>query len=208
MDKGCALGPNRGINEEEPPVSQISRFAFDRRSLLGGAASLLAAPALVRAQAKALKIAVLLPRSGLFAQAGQSCHRGALAAPKTAAAYLAQMDGVLASLAESQRAAAAAAEKRRAARDAPARRARRHRLQRRGRRRAVRVPARGVDGARLARARRARERAAAARRRPAAAPAPADSYTSRGGVPQSSTEESHLSNGLVCKTEKGQRTCR
>ena len=44
-------------------------------------------------------------------------------------------------------------------------------------------------------------------RRPAA-PAPADSYTSRGGVPQSSTEETHLSNGLVCKTEKGQRTCR
>lgn len=41
-----------------------------------------------------------------------------------------------------------------------------------------------------------------------AAPAPADSYTSRGGVPQSSTEESLLSNGLVCKTEKGQRTCR
>jgi hypothetical protein len=41
-----------------------------------------------------------------------------------------------------------------------------------------------------------------------AAPAPADSYTSRGGVPQSSTEETHLSNGLVCKTEKGQRTCR
>jgi len=41
-----------------------------------------------------------------------------------------------------------------------------------------------------------------------AAPAPADSYTSRGGVPQSSTEESHMSNGLVCKTEKGQRTCR
>jgi len=40
------------------------------------------------------------------------------------------------------------------------------------------------------------------------APAPADSYTSRGSVPQSSTEESHLSNGLVCKTDKGQRTCR
>ncbi len=44
-------------------------------------------------------------------------------------------------------------------------------------------------------------------RRPAA-PAPADSYTSRGGVPQSSTEESHLSNGLVCKTDNGKRTCR
>ena len=41
-----------------------------------------------------------------------------------------------------------------------------------------------------------------------AAPAPADSYTSRGGVPQSSTEETYLSNGLVCRTEKGQRTCR
>lgn len=41
-----------------------------------------------------------------------------------------------------------------------------------------------------------------------AAPAPAESTTSRGSVPQSSTEESHLSNGLVCKTEKGQRTCR
>lgn len=41
-----------------------------------------------------------------------------------------------------------------------------------------------------------------------AVPAPADSYTSRGGVPQSSTEETYLSNGLVCRTEKGQRTCR
>jgi branched-chain amino acid transport system substrate-binding protein len=66
-------------------VSQTSRFSLDRRSLLGGAASLLAAPALVRAQAKVLKIAVLLPRSGLYAQAGQSCHRGALAAPKVLA---------------------------------------------------------------------------------------------------------------------------
>ena len=85
MDKGSALAPNREVNEEEPPVSQISRFAFDRRSLLGGAASLLAAPALVRAQSKTLKIAVLLPRSGLYAQAGQSCHRGALAAPRVLA---------------------------------------------------------------------------------------------------------------------------
>ena len=50
--------------------------------------------------------------------------------------------------------------------------------------------------------------ATATKPRKPAAPAPADSYTSRGGVPQSSTEESHLSNGLVCKTEKGQRTCR
>lgn len=44
-------------------------------------ASVLAAPGIVRAQAPAVKIAMLLPRSGFFAQAGQSCHRGALAAP-------------------------------------------------------------------------------------------------------------------------------
>jgi hypothetical protein len=50
--------------------------------------------------------------------------------------------------------------------------------------------------------------ATATKPRKPAAPSPADSYTSRGGVPQSSTEETHLSNGLVCKTEKGQRTCR
>jgi len=50
--------------------------------------------------------------------------------------------------------------------------------------------------------------ATATKPRKPAAPAPADSYTSRGGVPQSSNEETHLSNGLVCKTEKGQRTCR
>jgi hypothetical protein len=50
--------------------------------------------------------------------------------------------------------------------------------------------------------------ATATKPRKPAAPAPAHSYTSRGGVPQSSTEETHLSNGLVCKTEKGQRTCR
>ena len=48
----------------------------------------------------------------------------------------------------------------------------------------------------------------ATKARKPAAPAPADSYTSRGGVPQNSTEETHLSNGLVCKTEKGLRTCR
>ena len=50
--------------------------------------------------------------------------------------------------------------------------------------------------------------ATATKPRKPAAPAPADSYTSRGGVPQSSTEETLQSNGLVCKTEKGQRTCR
>jgi branched-chain amino acid transport system substrate-binding protein len=56
-----------------------------RRRVLAGAAAtagLLAAPAVVRAQAKALKLAVFLPRSGYLAPAGQSCHRGALVAPK------------------------------------------------------------------------------------------------------------------------------
>jgi branched-chain amino acid transport system substrate-binding protein len=67
------------------------RFAAPtRRGVLAGAAAaglVIQAPALVRAQAKALKIAVLLPRSGYLAPAGQSCHRGALIAPKVLADY-------------------------------------------------------------------------------------------------------------------------
>ena len=62
-----------------------SRLTIDRRLFVAGAASLVAAPSVVLAQAKSLKIAELLPRSGLYAQAGQSCHRGALAAPKVLA---------------------------------------------------------------------------------------------------------------------------
>src|SRR5215471_1119963 len=60
-----------------------------RRVLLGtaAAAACLAAPAVVRAQAKSLKTAVLLPRSGYLAPAGQSCHRGALIAPKVLADF-------------------------------------------------------------------------------------------------------------------------
>lgn len=68
----------------------VEPTALSRRRLLAGAAStatLLAAPAVVRAQAPALKIAVLLPRSGLYAQAGQSCHRGALIASQVLADY-------------------------------------------------------------------------------------------------------------------------
>lgn len=59
-------------------------FTLSRRRVLAGGvtgAALLAAPGIVRAQAKTLKIAVLLPQSGYLAQAGQSCHRGALVAP-------------------------------------------------------------------------------------------------------------------------------
>ncbi|HEU5274897.1 MAG TPA: ABC transporter substrate-binding protein [Xanthobacteraceae bacterium] len=60
-----------------------------RRVLAGGAAaaSCLGAPALVRAQPTSLNIAVLLPRSGYLAPAGQSCHRGALVAPKVLAEF-------------------------------------------------------------------------------------------------------------------------
>ena len=55
-----------------------------------GAAGMVAGTApfnIVRAQSAALKIAVLLPRSGYLAPAGQSCHRGALIAPKVLADY-------------------------------------------------------------------------------------------------------------------------
>jgi len=54
---------------------------IDRRSFVAGAAAALAAPSIAAAQARAVRIGVMLPRSGFFAQAGQSCHRGALAAP-------------------------------------------------------------------------------------------------------------------------------
>jgi branched-chain amino acid transport system substrate-binding protein len=52
-----------------------------RRFLAGAAAGVAGFPAIVRAQAQSLKIGVLLPRSGFFAQAGQGCHRGAQIAP-------------------------------------------------------------------------------------------------------------------------------
>ncbi|WP_215906999.1 ABC transporter substrate-binding protein [Phreatobacter aquaticus] len=54
---------------------------FSRRAVIAGAGAVLAAPAVVKAQAQVLKIANLVPRSGFFAQAGQSMHRGALASP-------------------------------------------------------------------------------------------------------------------------------
>jgi branched-chain amino acid transport system substrate-binding protein len=47
-----------------------------RRHLLAGSAAVLAAPAIVRAQGSALKVGVLLPRSGYQASIGQDCFRG------------------------------------------------------------------------------------------------------------------------------------
>jgi len=64
--------------------------SISRRKAFAGAAAttaLLAAPAIVRAQAKALKIGVLLPRSGYMAPTGQGSHRGAMIAPKVLADY-------------------------------------------------------------------------------------------------------------------------
>jgi branched-chain amino acid transport system substrate-binding protein len=61
-----------------------------RRHVLGGglaATALLASPAIVRAQAKVVKIAVVLPRSGYLAAPGQACHRGALISAKVLADY-------------------------------------------------------------------------------------------------------------------------
>src|SRR5436189_4530372 len=66
-------------------MSDHNRRGTTRRNVLAGAAAgtaLLALPSILRAQAQVLKIAVLLPRSGYLAPAGQSCHRGALIAPK------------------------------------------------------------------------------------------------------------------------------
>jgi len=71
-------------------MPNASHKGLSRRRLLAAAAattSYLAAPPLLRAQGAALKIAVLLPRSGYLAQAGQSCHRGALLAPKVLADF-------------------------------------------------------------------------------------------------------------------------
>ena len=45
--------------------------------LAGTAAALLAAPAIVRAQGGALKVGVLLPRSGVQAGIGQDCFSAA-----------------------------------------------------------------------------------------------------------------------------------
>jgi branched-chain amino acid transport system substrate-binding protein len=53
--------------------------AMDRRRLLAGAAAvttMIAAPAIVRGQGAALKVGVLLPRSGAQAGIGQDCFRG------------------------------------------------------------------------------------------------------------------------------------
>ncbi|HRO58048.1 MAG TPA: ABC transporter substrate-binding protein [Burkholderiaceae bacterium] len=73
-------------------MTQFTRRDFNRLaagSAIAGSAAL-AAPALVRAQQKKLKVGVLLPRSGTQAFIGQSCQLGADVAP----ALLREMYGV------------------------------------------------------------------------------------------------------------------
>jgi branched-chain amino acid transport system substrate-binding protein len=60
-------------------MSESSNVILHRRRLLAGAAAVgatVAAPAIVRAQGAALKVGVLLPRSGAQAGIGQDCFRG------------------------------------------------------------------------------------------------------------------------------------
>jgi branched-chain amino acid transport system substrate-binding protein len=85
-----SLGEHFSLPKGDMPMTHKPTAAPTRRRVLAGAAAAGAsamAPAVVRAQAKALKIAVFLPRSGYLAAAGQSCHRGALVAPKVLADY-------------------------------------------------------------------------------------------------------------------------
>jgi branched-chain amino acid transport system substrate-binding protein len=57
------------------PNNSLTRRSFSAG--VAASASLLAAPAIVRAQGAALKVGVLLPRSGAQASIGQDCQRGA-----------------------------------------------------------------------------------------------------------------------------------
>ena len=73
-------------------TSKSARARVSRRTFTAGlgAAGFVAGTApfnIVRAQGGPLKIAVMLPRSGYLAQAGQSCYRGALVAPKVLSDY-------------------------------------------------------------------------------------------------------------------------
>ncbi len=70
-------------------MTGFTRRDFNRAAVVTGAGAL-AAPAIVRAQPKKLKVGVLLPRSGALAFIGQSCQRGADISP----ALLREMYGV------------------------------------------------------------------------------------------------------------------
>src|SRR5262249_15454201 len=84
------VGANRRINTGGTTMPRKTMSPPSRRRVLVGAAAAataFVAPAVVRAQAKAIKLAVLLPRSGYLAPAGHGCHRGALIAPNVLADF-------------------------------------------------------------------------------------------------------------------------
>lgn len=64
---------------DRKPQSGLTRRTFNAG--VAASTSLLATPAIVRAQGAALKVGVLLPRSGAQASIGQDCQRGADLAP-------------------------------------------------------------------------------------------------------------------------------
>lgn len=66
-------------------TGKVTRRGFVVGTIAG--AALLGRPAIARAQTKALKIALILPQTGFFAAAGQSCYRGAVIAPAVLADY-------------------------------------------------------------------------------------------------------------------------
>lgn len=63
----------------------VLRNGISRRTFIGTAAATFVLPGVVRADDKRLKVAVLLPDSGFFAQSGQSCRRGAMASAEVLA---------------------------------------------------------------------------------------------------------------------------
>ncbi len=71
---------------------KVKRRDFNRIAMVsvGGAVAGLGAPAVIRAQTRRIRVGVVLPRSGVLAQLGQSCQRGADIAP----GVLRQMAGV------------------------------------------------------------------------------------------------------------------
>src|ERR1043166_5816133 len=74
-NRACA-GPVKASRFEPKPGEDSMKKLTRRRLLAGSAAIALGAPAIVRAQGSALKVGVLLPRSGYQASIGQDCFRG------------------------------------------------------------------------------------------------------------------------------------
>src|ERR1043165_4930007 len=74
-NRACA-GPVKASRFEPKPGEASMKKLTRRRLLAGSAAIALGAPAIVRAQGSALKVGVLLPRSGYQASIGQDCFRG------------------------------------------------------------------------------------------------------------------------------------